>query len=249
MSHILTPLKVERIKLFRRSNILFLLILAYLYLTPLSNFSLQTETIPNVLEFYTKLQIFLSPISLLAMALFFVNSIGNDFVEGSYRKLIAIGLSKKEYIAGKLLLTLLFSTLIFAMNLVLYFIYGITKLNASLPILLNNLTIAIVLNQILSLFAAGVFGFLIIAVLRNRTVGLVFFPFWLSIEFGFRLFGKHAENEVLTTFSPGNALFNLYNTLNFELIPLIIVITTAILFITIIYQSLKHRDEKGQQLQ
>lgn len=249
MSNILIPLKVERIKLFRRSNILFLLILAYLYLTPLSNFSLQTETIPNVLEFYTKLQIFLSPISLLAMALFFVNSIGNDFVEGSYRKLIAIGLSKKEYITGKLLLTLLFSILIFVMNLALYFIFGTTKLNASLSILSNHLTVALILNQILSLFTAGVFGFLIIAVFRNRVIGLVFFPLWLSIEIAFWFFEYRAENKILTTFSPGNALFNLYNTLNIEFMPLIIVVTTCILFLTIIYQSLKHRDEKSQQLQ
>ncbi|MDD4385013.1 MAG: ABC transporter permease [Bacteroidales bacterium] len=249
MSHIILPLKVEFIKLFRKSNVLFLLVLAYLYLTPISTLLQETKTISNALELYTQSQISLSIISLLVMAIFFTNSIGNDFVEGSYRKLIAIGLNKKEYIIGKLLLTLLFSTLIFGMNLSLYLILGITKLDTSLSMLSSHLTVALVLNQILSLFTAGVFGFLFIAVFRNRVVGLVFFPLWLSIEFTFRLMEYHSEIKILTTFSPGNALFNLYNTLNIEFIPLIIVVTTCILFITIIYQNLKHRDEKSQQLQ
>mgnify|MGYP001008416606 FL=1 len=92
MSHIILPLKVEFIKLFRKSNVLFLLVLAYLYLTPISTLLQETKTISNALELYTQSQISLSIISLLVMAIFFTNSIGNDFVEGSYRKLIAIGL-------------------------------------------------------------------------------------------------------------------------------------------------------------
>ena len=249
MNHILLPLKIELVKLFRKSNILSLLVFGYLYFGMLYTISQETKATPSELDFYTNLQIILSPIGLLVMALFFVNSIGNDFVEGSYRKLIALGLSVKEYLVGKLMLILLFAALILLSNTALFYLFGMVKLNSSTPVLLGCITIPSIVNQTIALFTAGVFGFLFVAVSRNRVIGLVFFPLWLSFEFVFRLMEYRSDTKLLTTFSPGNALFNLYNTTNADAKPLLVVLITGIVFVTTIYLSLKYRDVKGPQLQ
>lgn len=182
------------------------------------------------------------------MAIFFVNSIGNDFNEGSYRKLIAMGLSKKSYLTGKALLVILVSIFIFFFNLTVYYTFGILNFDYAFIDLTRSIPYAGILNQIIALICAGLFGIFFISVFRNRTIGLVFFPFWLGIEFYLKLM-EQIKNLQFVKFIPGNALFNLYTKSTFESGTFIIVAFTGILFFIVSWIGLKYREEAGRQIQ
>lgn len=249
MNKFLKVYKYEKVKLFRRSNVLFILLVIYLYLTPLSVSSREVSSNSSLEVLFGSMMSSFSVVSLLVMSLFFVNSVGNDFVEGSYRKSLAIGLSKKEYLLGKLVLVLMFSTAIFLVNFLIFLIVAKFKINQNLPSVLEFVSIVIPINQILSLFCAGLFGLFFIVLFRNRVLGLVFFPFWLSIEFIARIYGVKKKVFPYSDFFPGNASYNLYNSIDFDWKYFLVITIISFLFIICIWAGLEYREEKGNLLQ
>lgn len=248
MNKCITAFRIEKMKLFRRSNILFIFLIAYLYLTPFSASLRELSKNESLGILYSSLMNNLSIISLLIMSLFFVNSIGNDFTEGSYRKSLVMGLERKEYIFGKVILIFIISVIIFTLNILIYYIIASYRTNIGIWGLTKVIPLIAPFNQIIALFCAGLFGLFIIVLFRNRVIGLVFFPFWFTIEFGAKLL-EAKKNFPYTRFIPGNASFNLYNSSSFELANTIIVTSICLVFILSTWAGLEYREEKGQQLQ
>lgn len=241
-------LKIEFIKLFRRSNVLFLFLIVYLSLTPLSLSHKMGSQGNEIRIFFTNFSIYVSIISLLIMSIFFVNSVGNDFNEGSYRKLIAMGLTKKAYLMGKIVLVIVFSLFIFFFDIILYYFIGTLEYNYTLIDLIKSIPLIAIFNQIIALICAGLFGLFFITVFRNRIIGLVFFPFWLSLEFSFKILEKLKEVEFVK-YLPGNAFFNLFIKTSFVIENFIIVLSTGLLFIIASWAGLKYREEPGSLMQ
>ena len=240
-------LKIEIIKLFRRSNVLFFFLIFYLSLTPLSS-TYQLDNIANDIDFFKNFSIKVSIFSLLIMAIFFVNNVGNDFNEGSYRKLIAMGLTKNSYLTGKIVLVLLFTLFIVFYNLVLYYIAGTIDYNFTFIDFIKSISFSAILNQITALICAGLFGLFFITVFRNRIIGLVFFPLWLSLEFYFKLLEKVNDVQIVKFF-PGNAFFNLFVKYTFVFEKFIIAILIGFLFLIACWAGLKYREEPGSNIQ
>ncbi|MFO8234678.1 MAG: ABC transporter permease [Bacteroidales bacterium] len=248
MRNYIIAFKIELVKLFRHSNVLFLFLIVYLNLTPisLSYQIVDSTTISD--DFFTNFSAHFAIYSLLIMAIFFVNSIGNDFSEGSFRKLIAMGLSKQSYLIGKILLIILFSLFILFLNVILYYILGILKFEYAFFDLTSSIPYAGIFNQTIALICAGLFGLFFITVFRNRIIGLVFFPFWVSIEFYFKLM-EQIKDLYFAKFIPGNALFNLYANPAFEFDSFIIIALIGSFFFIASWSGLKHREETGSRIQ
>ncbi len=246
--NISTLIKIEYTKLFRRSNILFLFLFLYLMLTPVGRVSDQffDATSVNSLDFLKVTLQSISIFGMLLMAIFLVNNTGNDFNEGSYRKNLAVGLTKRDYFIGKLLLIFFFSVFVIVFTIFSYLSFGTFAYKLSLYSLFEEILSINLLNQFLALFNAGLFGLFFITVFRNRIIGLVFFPFWLFTEFVLLIVNELKTLKLPVGFFPGRACFNLYNSHVFDLEALVIVIVISIIFITSAWLGLFLREEKSQ---
>lgn len=245
--NISTIIKIEYTKLFRRSNVLFLFLFLYLMLTPIQMIPHQFigDSSVNYFDLLKPTLRYISIFGMLLMAIFLVNNTGNDFNEGSYRKNLAVGLTKKDYFTGKLLLIFFFSIFVIVFTIFSYLLLGKLAYKLSLYSLFKEMMSVNLLNQFLALFNAGLFGLFFITVFRNRIIGLVFFPFWLITEFSAFLLEKSETLRLYTHFWPGQAGFNLYNSLVFDLEALLIIIVISIIFVTSAWLGLLWREEKS----
>ena len=242
-----TLLKIEYIKLFRRSNVLFFFLFLYLIITPIGRGLdlMQEEGLVNATEFYIGIVDSFSIFGMLLLAIFIVNSTGNEFNEGSYRKVLATGLSKKDFFTGKLFLMIIASLFVIFFSLLIYFAFGALTIKVSFYGLINGINPVSILNQFTALFLAGVFGLFFIAVFRSRTIGLVFFPFWFLTEWVVYLFGVTDTARIPSGFFPGVAGWSLYNSSNFDSGLFIIAVIIISIFLICAWSGLILREERS----
>lgn len=242
-------IRIEFIRLFRHSNVLFLFLAFHLLLSPLSlihQIGNETLEINLYYEYFSK---HFSIFTLMIVALFFVNSAGNDFTEGSYRKLIAMGMKRVEYIIGKFVLLLIMSIVVILLMIVLTFLFGVFSFDYSFSDLLEAFLPVSVLNQLMALTCAGLFGLFIIVLFRNRVIGLVFIPFWLSAEFSLRILSERDGTLQIVNYLPGNACYNLYSEISFHQALFLKVFFLCTFFLVGIILIMNNREERGKQLQ
>ena len=239
-------LQIELVKLFRRSNVLFFFLFLYLFVTPVGRGidMLKREELPVSSDVFMIIVGAFAIFGMLAMALFMVNNTGNDFNENSYRKGIANGLSKAGYFSGKLIFMLIISGLILFFTFLVYFIFGFFSGNFSLHEMVRGVSLLSVFHQLVALLYAGSWGLFMIMVFRNRTIGLVFFPFWMFTEIIVYVFSKAGYLWSLHGFFPGIAGYQLYTQPDFNLLQLGVVIIWGTVFITAAWYGLELREEK-----
>ncbi len=235
---------LELARLFRRSNILFFFLFVYVLLTPIGRFIDHTSHTTNASIFYEGFVHSISLFSMLLMAIFIVNNIGNEFNEGSYRKMLVVGLEKKEYFAGKLILVVIIAFLVTVCCSALYFLLGLLVVEGSILDLLIGLSFCGVLDQFFGLIFIGLFGLFFIMVFRSRTIGLVFFPFWFFTEFFAYLLSKTNKNLIIADYLPGVLGWRLHNSRFDNDLQILMVIIFTTIFITAAWYGLALREEK-----
>jgi len=242
-----TLLKIEYIKFFRRSNVLFFFLFLYLIITPIGRGldMMQEGGVVNATDFYIGIAGSFSIFGMLLMAIFIVNSTGNEFNEGSYRKILATGLSKKDFFTGKFLLIIIAAFFVIFFSLLIYFAFGTLAIKASLYELINGINPVSILNQFTALFLAGIFGLSFIAGFRNRTIGLVFFPFWVFAELIVFLLDVTETARIPSAYFPGVAGWSLYNSSKFDSELFIIAAIFILIFLICAWSGLILREERS----
>ena len=238
---------IEYIKLFRRSNLLFLFLVVYLFLTPVGRGYDELKVLenPSVSDFFMAMVNSFSAMGLLLMAIFMVNNTGNDFNEGSYRKGIAMGLSIHDYFKGKLLLSVFLGVFVILSVVLLYFIFTIFFLREDAVLILKGINPVSILNQFVALTSVAYFGLFFIMFFRNRTIGLVFFPFWFITEFIVYILDKSGRQRLFAEYFPGISSYELFTSPYLELQPLMVVIIYITIFLTLAWYGLSLREEKA----
>jgi hypothetical protein len=226
--------QIEYYKLFRRSNILFLFLCVYLFVTPIARGYDNLKTIENagIEQLYIAIVNSFAVMGLLFTAIFVVNSTGNEFTEGSYNKLRGMGLSIQDYFKGKLLLILLLNFFIVISILIVYFSFSPFFVKAGGFEIICGIKWAGIVNQLLSLFSAALFGLFFITVFRSRTIGLVFFPFWFFTEFIVLLLDRSGYQRLYADFFPGISSYELFVNPNFDISSMSVVIIYITVFAT-----------------
>jgi hypothetical protein len=239
--------RIEYIKLFRRSNLLFFFLAAYLFITPIGRGYDEIKTLENpvVSDFFIAMVNSFSIMGLLLMAIFMVNSTGNDFNEGSYRKGIAMGLPIQDYFKGKLVLTGFVSVFVILSVLIFYLIFAVFFLRADALEIARGIKLVSILNQFVALTGAASFGLFFIMFFRNRTIGLVFFPFWFITEFIVYLLDKSGRQRLLAEFFPGISTYELYTGMDLNIQTLMVVVIYITIFLTTAWYGLTLREEKA----
>ncbi|MBW6497622.1 MAG: ABC transporter permease [Bacteroidales bacterium] len=239
--------KIELLKLFRKSNVIFFFLSIYLFVTPISRGldEISKEKVVLAGDFYLSIVNSFSIFGMLLLALFIVNSVGNEINEGSFRKALAVGVTKYEYLKGKLILIVVISLFVVFCALLVFFLFGFFSFKIPFDGLLKGVIGLSILKQFLSLFYAGLFGLFLILTFRNRTIGLVFFPFWLITEFFVYLFGYSGEIKTFYEFFPGIAGWLFYTSPIFSIEQFLIVIIYSTIFVTSSWYGLVLREEKS----
>ncbi len=240
-------LHIEFIKLFRRSNILFFFLMIYVLNSPVYRATAAVREQPMMLSsafFEIVTGSTLAIFGMLLLAIFMVNSIGNEFNEGSYRKSIAAGLKKSSFFYGKLFLILIPTLLIIFWILLTYSLLGIFAYDYSISNLLQGINIIKTLHVGIALYYAGLLGLFFISVFRNRTIGLVFFPFWFVPEFFLTVFSLTGRINIPHDFLPGAAGWQLFTSNGFEPKYLAIVALYSAICIIASFLALRLREEK-----
>lgn len=238
---------IEYLKLFRKSNLLFLFLAVYLFITPIGRGFDELKVAENLtvdILFFALVNSF-SVMGLLLLAIFMVNNTGNDFNEGSYRKSIAIGLTRGDYLKGKLLLSGFLCMFVLVSTLLLYLIFSIFFLKAGFLEVLHGINFFSLLNQLIALSCAAFFGLFIIMVFRNRTIGLVFFPFWFITEFIVYLIDRSGTQRLFSVYFPGTSSYELYTMSAFDVKSMAITLIYATIFLTAAWYGLTMREEKA----
>ncbi len=236
--------RIEWIKLFRKSNVLFFFLSAYLIFTPVARGFDAINQGVEARDLFLSIVNSFSVMGMVLMAVFVVNSVGNEINEGSFRKALATGLTKGDFFTGKIVLILLISLFIVFSTLLIYLLFGLLVFSMPLKDVLNVIGGLSVLNQLGGLMLAGLFGLFFIFTFRNRTIGLVFYPFWLITEFFVYLFGFKDYYGGFYEFFPGIAGWQLYNSTSFDIQNVIIVIIYSAIFLTSAWYGLVLREEK-----
>lgn len=215
-------IQLELLRLFRRSNVLFLFLFVYLLITPVgraidynsSHLALSAEVFFNIIS--NSFSIF----GLLMIALFMVNSVGNEFNEGSYRRMLAHGHTKQKYYIGKLMLILIIGFMVVIVVVLSYLTLGNWIADIQFSTLLSSIPLLKTINQFVALIYAGLFGFFFILVFRTRTIGLVFFPFWGITELMIYAMEKAGKIKHVSMFLPGLVGWNIFNshTMNMQIV-------------------------------
>lgn len=237
--------RIEFIKLFRRSNVLFFFLAIYVIITGYeSGLSiLREETEPLPIDLFKALSHGMSVWSLLFMALFMVNNIGNEIVEGTFRKNIAMGLSRRDYYLGKLILMVLFNFMVISFLWFSYFLFVL--LSNRLSVLQIEIPPLFIFTQFVSLSIAGLFGMCFIMAFRNRIIGLVFFPFWFVPEFFIFIMESSGRfGTSISDYLPGVTAFKLFSGSSHSWHVLVIGIVIAVMFGIISWFGLRLREEK-----
>lgn len=239
--------RIEYIKLFRKSNLLFFFLAVYLFITPIGRGYEELKVMDNPVagDFFMAMVNSFSIMGLLLMAIFMVNSTGNDFNEGSYRKGIAMGLSIQDYYKGKLLLSGFLSVFVILSVLLIYLIFAVLFLRTDAVDIAKGINPASILNQFIALTSAAYFGLFFIMFFRNRTIGLVFFPFWFITEFIVYLLDKSGTQRLFAEFFPGISSYELFTSPDLELQSLMVVIIYITIFLTMAWYGLSLREEKA----
>lgn len=225
---------IEYLKLFRRSNLLFLFLAIYLFSAPLMRGFDKINQIENVTvdDFFVAMVNSFSIMGLLLLAIFMVNNTGNDFNEGSYKKSRAMGLSPGDYMKGKLLLSGFLIVFVILSTLLLYFIFTSIYLKPGFINIVLGVNFYSLINQMVALVSATGFGLFFIMVFRNRTIGLVFFPFWLITEFILFLIDRSGFLRLYSEFLPGVSAYELYTFTGIDITLLAVVIIYISIFFT-----------------
>ena len=239
-------LHIEFIKLFRRSNILFFFLMIYVLNSPVFRATGAVREQPMMLSsaFFEILTDSVAIFGMLLLAIFLVNSIGNEFNEGSYRKSIAAGLKKSSFFYGKLFLILMPTLLIIFLVLLAYALFGIFAYDYSISNLFKGINVIKTLHAGIALYYAGLLGLFFISVFRNRTIGLVFFPFWTITEFFLYAFSHTERINIPHDFLPGAAGWQLFTSNGFEPKYLAIVALYSAICIIASFWALRLREEK-----
>ena len=241
-----TILSLEFTRLFRRSSLVFLFLAMYVLLTPIGRGVDQFRSNETYLlsELYQIIAGSISIFGMLFMALFWVNNIGNEFNERSYRKLLVLGVQKKEYLTGKLLMSLLLAMVFLAFTLIVYVSLAIIFTEETIFVALGSISMASMFNQLLALYLPALFGLFIVIVFRSKTVGLIFFPFWFFTELFFYIQSMINHSNVFVGFLPGVIGWNMYNSHQLmEFKYYFAAIMYAVIFITSSWFGLKLRDD------
>ncbi|TVQ09274.1 MAG: hypothetical protein EA361_15555 [Bacteroidetes bacterium] len=238
---------IEYLKLFRKSNLLFLFLAVYLFVTPIGRGydELKIAESLSVDDLFLAMVNSFSVMGLLLLAIFMVNNTGNDFNEGSYRKSLAIGLTRGDYLKGKLLLSGFLCLFVIISTLLLYFVFSIFFLKAGIIEVLQGINFLSLLNQLIALSGAAFFGLFIIMVFRNRTIGLVFFPFWFITEFIVFLIDRSGTQRLFSVYFPGISSYELYTMQVFDVKSMAITLIYATIFLTAAWYGLTLREEKA----
>jgi hypothetical protein len=241
---LIAMIKVEYLKLFRRSNLLFIFLSLYLFITPVGRGfdTLRENATVSAGGFLGVLSESMAIFSMLMMAVFMVNNLGVDFNEGSYRRSIALGMKKIEFFSGKVFLILLLSFGIILLKYCIYFVFGLALFKLPLTDLLLAFTDPNMIFFFVGLVFAGFFGMAFMTVFRNRSIGLVFFPIWMLTEIfvlAFSLSGRLGINHNLF---PGIAGWQIQTTTNTEPIIYFVVIGYFSVFILSSYFGLTLRE-------
>ena len=245
MVDIRNVMRLELARLFRRSNILFFFLSVYVFITPIGRFSSSMSQKISTEDMFTGTIESMSIFALLLMSIFMINNIGNELNEGSYRKMLALGLDKRQYFEGKLFLILLIAFSITLLCVVVYCMLVIFVVDNSIVDILSGINLYGALHQFIGLSFIGLFGLSFIMVFRSRTVGLVFFPFWFFTEFFAFLMTKTKTNILIADYMPGVLGWSLHNNqINSNQQVLMLIIYSTI-FITTAWYGLVLRDEKN----
>ena len=227
---------IEYLKLFRRSNLLFLFLTIYLFITPLTRAYDKISRIESasvtVDDFFVAMVNSFSVMGMLLLAIFMVNNTGNDFNEGSYKKNLAFGLSPGDYMKGRLMLSGALIAFVMLATLLLYFIFSFIYFDTGFINVLRAVNIYSLINQAFALISAAGFGIFFIMVFRNRTIGLVFFPFWFITEFIVYLLDRSGRIRLLSEYFPGASAYDLYTFIGFDITLLAVVIIYITIFFT-----------------
>jgi hypothetical protein len=220
----------------------------YLFITPVSILrrELGETYLVTASELFFSIVNAFSLMVLVVVAIFIVNNTGNEFNEGSYRKSLANGLSHKAFFAGKLLIILFLVLFLVVSILLLYLSIGTLGYQFPIGELIRSISPFSLLNQTLAIFHAGLFGLFFIMVFRNRTIGLVFFPFWTVTEFVLHLFDRLQTFKGFTVYLPGVSGFRLFNSHGFDLELYIPVLVISAIFTISAWYGLVLREEKAQ---
>ena len=242
--HLKAIFKTEIIKLFRRSNLLFIFLAIYLLITPVGRAydAMREKVLTDPVELLLVLSESMAIFGMLLMAAFMVNNTGAEFQEGSYRRSIASGMKKTEFFSGKILLILFIGLCLIAGKICLYVIFGITMFRFPSGDLFWSLIHPQLIRFYSAMVFAGLFGFSFISVFKNRSVGLVFFPLWMLTEvfiFGFSLSEKTALNHNLF---PGIAAWQIQSSSPPEQSVFIVFLGYLMLFIASSYFSIMLRE-------
>lgn len=235
---------VEYLKLFRRSNLVFLFLAAYLFITPIGRGFDElkaAETITSTDLFFAMVNAF-SFMGLLLLAIFMVNNTGNDFQEGSYKKCLAIGLSQQAYFLSKLGLSAFLGLFVISSSLIVYFVFSIFLFKAGFGATVLGISWYSLLNQLVALFGAAFFGLFMIMVFRNRTIGLVFFPFWFFTELIVYIIDRSGARNLFSSYLPGVSFYELYTLPVFDLKVMAIAVIYVTLFLTSAWYGLVLRE-------
>lgn len=237
---------LEYIKLLRKSNILFLFLAIYLFATPIGRGFDEINSAEQLSaeDIFIAMVNSFSIMGLLLLSIFMVNSIGNEFSEGSYRKNLAMGLTKTDYMKGKIMLILFLLLFIIVSTLVIYFIFSFFFLKSSFLEVFKAINLVSILNQSTALLGSSFFGLFIIMVFRNRTIGLVFFPFWFVTEFIVFIVNRSGNSRLISDYLPGVSFYGLYIKQMFDMHSFSIAVIYATIFFVSAWYGLELREEK-----
>lgn len=237
-------IKVEYLKLFRRSNLLFIFLSLYLFITPVGRGfdALREKATASAGELLGVLSESMAIFSMLMMALFMVNNLGVDFHEGSYRRSIALGMTRKEYFSGKIFLVLLLGFGILLLKTFLFVVFGLALFNLPFNELLPALADLNMIYFFVGLAYAGFFGMAFMSVFRNRSIGLVFFPIWMLTEIFIMAFSLSGRAVINHNLFPGIAGWQLQTATNTEPVVYIVVIGYFAVFVLSTYFGLSLRE-------
>ena len=239
-----TLFKIEYIKLFRRSNVLFLFLFIYMCIP--GTWSFESRGFAAGLNFFEQTVLYVSVFfGILLMSIFILNNTGNDFNENSYRKNLADGMTKQDYSKGKFLLIIFFTIFVITFTLFVYFLFGSFTFNMTFTQLTSYISAISLINQFIALFYAGLFGLFFFLVFRNRIIGLVFIPFWGFTEFIFFILENSGTIKLYIDYMPLKACYNLYNSHVFDLKALVVVVVISAIFIITSWLSLYKREVKS----
>jgi len=184
--------------------------------------------------------------ALLLMALFGVNSAGKEFSEGSYRRALALGLTKTDFFNGKLQAISILGFIIISFSFLMFLLFTLFYTNNPFPFEISNIPFLSLFYKFFALIYAGILGFTFIISFRNTSFGLVFFPVLMFTEFILHISARMENNpSIFLNYMPGTVGWHLFNSNTFNLNAFGLVALYSIVLIVVGYLVLMIKEEKS----